>query len=73
MPFNENQKKPKTEELPKSVICICMNCEDRFGSNNGVCAMFCKNCKTKEMRAALNAENARLMAEQKGSINPQTT
>lgn len=69
MPFNENQKKPKTEELPKTVICLCMNCEDRFGSNNGACAMFCRNCKTKEDRAKINKENDGLRSVQKLQID----
>lgn len=71
MPYDENQKKPKTEVLPKSTICTCMNCEDRFGSNNGVCAMFCKNCKTKEQREAMRVENEKIAAE-RAALNPQT-
>lgn len=63
MPYNEEQKKPKVEALPKSTICLCMNCEDRFGSANGVCAMFCKNCKTKEQREAMRRENEAVRAE----------
>ncbi len=63
MPYQEDQIKRKAEELPKQVICLCMNCEDRYGSNSGKCAMFCKNCNTKEKRAAMAAENEKFKKE----------
>lgn len=64
MPYQEGKKKSNEVELPKGTICLCMNCEERFGSNNGVCAMFCKNCKTKEQRAAMKEENDEIMKKQ---------
>ncbi len=70
MPYEEGTKKSKEVELPKGTICLCMNCEERFGSNNGVCAMFCKNCKTKEQRAAMKAENDAI-ARERAELNPQ--
>lgn len=70
MPYNENQKKVKAPELPKSVICLCSHCEERFASNNGICAMFCKNCRTKEARQSLNAENDEIKKERL-ELNPQ--
>lgn len=57
MPYQEGLKKLKSVELPKGTICICMNCEERFGSSNGVCAMFCRSCKTKEDRNKMKEEN----------------
>jgi hypothetical protein len=63
MPYVEDQKKLKAPELPKSTICLCMHCEERFGSNNGTCAMFCKNCKTKEQRAEITRQNKEIENE----------
>jgi hypothetical protein len=67
MPYDENSKKPKGEDLPKSTICICANCEDRFGSSSGKCAMFCKNCKTRAQREAMNSENEAILAKARKS------
>lgn len=42
------------------VICACAHCGEFYGSNSGVCARLCKNCKTADQRKALDAENLEL-------------
>ena len=39
-------------------ICECLWCGERFGANvAGQCAMYCKNCKTKAGREAVQQAN----------------
>lgn len=45
------------EETYKGVICSCYHCGERFGANSGQCAIMCKNCRTADQRAKMDAEN----------------
>lgn len=58
------EKAPKKEEAgPTGTVCLCGWCGDRFASNSGKCAFYCKNCKTADQRKALKAENDHLRYE----------
>ena len=49
------------DNTPTRTICECLFCGERFGGDaNGKCAVYCKNCKTKEGRVKLAEENGRI-------------
>lgn len=57
--------RPKSMDsaLPKSVICECGWCGNRYGGDSaGRCAFYCKTCSTAEGRAKIKEENDLLYA-----------
>lgn len=57
----EVQKKKVDLNLPKGVICECIWCGDRFGSANGTCASYCKECRTAEGRKKIKEANEKIL------------
>jgi len=53
----------KKDDTPTSVICECTWCGERFGSNGGKCALYCKSCKTVEQRRKVREENEQIRKE----------
>lgn len=50
-------KTKKVYTLTGNVWCQCASCGERFGSNSGYCALYCKDCRTAPARKKLNDEN----------------
>jgi hypothetical protein len=49
------------DTTPTKVICECLFCGERFGGNAvGKCAIYCKNCRTKEAREKITEENNKI-------------
>ena len=52
------------EETFKVTVCQCYHCGEKFGSPNGICANFCKFCKTADQRKAVDMENEEIWAKE---------
>lgn len=51
-------------DTPKGGICECIHCGDRWGAGaSGTCALTCKNCGTKDGRAKIDEENAKILSK----------
>ena len=48
------------ENIKGGTHCICSHCGERYGSNNGKCAKYCKTCRTKEGRDEIDKQNKEL-------------
>ena len=45
---------------PKTLICECDHCGERYGGNNGLCARYCKGCRLASQRKLLTEENKKI-------------
>jgi hypothetical protein len=48
---------------PKSTICLCLFCGDKFASASGKCSIYCAKCKKAESRKEMIEENKIIDAE----------
>lgn len=50
------------EEKALKTVCLCLFCGEKFGGDaNGKCAIYCKNCRTKEQRDQMAKENEEIL------------
>ena len=48
---------------PKSTICLCLFCGDKFASALGKCSIYCAKCKKAEARKLMIEENEAIKQE----------